>query len=342
MSILVTGGAGYIGSHVALELLADGFDVIILDNLSTGHRETVAALEGLRDSGGLPGKLDFVYGDTGDREQLSSIMAGGKVSAVVHLAAFSQVGESMQKPGKYFENNVARAINVLDCMAECGVNNIVFSSTAAVYGEPEEIPIRESNKVKPTNVYGASKLMVEELLRWYERVYGIRHVALRYFNAAGADSSAMIGEWHEPETHLIPLVIHRVMGLRDKLVVFGDDYATEDGTCIRDYIHVSDLARAHLLALEALSGGMASCTYNLGNGSGYSVKEVIRVVSEVVSRPVPYEIGERRAGDPAVLLASADKIRNELGWKPRLPDLADIVLSAWRWHRGTTNTCFHI
>ncbi|MDD3880421.1 MAG: UDP-glucose 4-epimerase GalE [Syntrophomonas sp.] len=332
MSILVTGGAGYIGSHVALELLADGFDVIILDNFSTGHRETVVALKGLRDSGGLPGKLDFVYGDTGDRELLSSLMGSGKVSSVVHLAAFSQVGESMQKPGKYFDNNVARAINVLDCMAEYGVNNIVFSSTAAVYGEPEEIPIRESNKVKPTNVYGASKLMVEELLRWYERIYGIRHVALRYFNAAGADSSAMIGEWHEPETHLIPLVIQRVMGLRDKLVVFGDDYDTEDGSCIRDYIHVSDLARAHVLALEALSGGMASRTYNLGNGSGYSVKEVIQVVSEVVSSTVPYEIGERRTGDPAVLLASSEKIRDELGWKPRLPDLADIVLSAWKWH----------
>ncbi len=332
MTVLVTGGAGYIGSHVALELMANGFDVIILDNLSTGHRETVEALEGLRDSGRLPGKLEFVYGDTGDRELLCSIMGSGKVSAVVHLAAFSQVGESMQRPGKYFNNNTARAINVLECMAECGVNNIVFSSTAAVYGEPEEIPIREGNKVKPASVYGASKLMVEELLRWYEQIYGIRHVALRYFNAAGADRSAVIGECHEPETHLIPLVIQRAIGLRDKLFVFGDDYDTQDGTCIRDYIHVSDLARAHVLALEALSGGMDSRTYNLGNGSGYSVKEVIRVVSEVASRPVLYEIGERRAGDPAVLLASSDKIRNELGWKPQLPDLADIILSAWKWH----------
>ncbi len=334
MSILVTGGAGYIGSHVALELITEGFAVIILDNLSTGHREIPAVLEGLGESGGLRGKLEFVYGDTGDRELLSSLMGGGKVSSVVHLAAFSQVGESMQNPGKYFDNNVARAINVLDCMAKCGVNNIVFSSTAAVYGQPKEIPIREDNEVKPTNVYGASKLMVEELLHWYELIYGIRYMALRYFNAAGADSSAKIGEWHEPETHLIPLVIQRVMGLREKIVVFGDDYATEDGTCIRDYIHVSDLAQAHVLALKALSEGMASRCYNLGNGNGYSVKEVIRVVSEVVSREVPYEIGERRIGDPAVLLASSDRIREELGWIPRYPGLTDIVSSAWRWHKA--------
>jgi UDP-glucose 4-epimerase len=330
--IMVTGGAGYIGSHVAKELLASGQDVLILDNLSTGHRETVDALLCFAEQSAGCGSLEFVYGDTGDHDLLCSLMGSRRISALVHLAAFSQVGESMQKPGKYFENNVARAINILDCMAECGVKYLVFSSTAAVYGEPVEVPITESCPTEPTNVYGASKRMVEELLRWYERAYGIRHVALRYFNAAGADESGIIGEWHEPETHLIPIILQKVQGQRKVLTVYGDDYPTSDGTCVRDYIHVSDLAQAHILALHALEDGLESTVYNLGNGSGYSVREVIAELADVVGEDVPYELGARRAGDPAVLVASAAKISAELGWVPRYPGLREIVATAWKWH----------
>ncbi len=332
--ILVTGGAGYIGSHVAKELLVHGQDVLILDNLSTGHRETVDQLDLIRKTKIGAGKLSFVLGDTGDHDLLCSLLSSYEITALIHLAAFSQVGESMVKPGKYFENNVARAINILECMAAYGVKNIVFSSTAAVYGEPLETPIVETNPANPTNVYGASKLMVEELLRWYDRIHGIKHVALRYFNAAGADETGLIGEKHNPETHLIPLVFQKVLGQRDKLSVFGEDYPTPDGTCVRDYIHVTDLAAAHILALEALQNGMESRTFNLGNGSGYSVKEVIDTVSEVVGQSIPYEIGERRAGDPAVLVASSDLIRAELGWVPQYPQLRDIVETAWKWHSG--------
>lgn len=331
--ILVTGGAGYIGSHVALELLLAGYDVLILDNLSTGHREAVEQIEMIKDGCEQVGELTFVEGDTGDKNKLTKILQDHPIEAVIHLAAFSQVGESMQNPGKYFENNVARAINILECMAACQVKYLVFSSTAAVYGEPREIPIDEDHPTRPTNVYGASKLMVEEILRWYDRVYGIKHVALRYFNAAGADRSGLIGERHVPETHLIPLVIQKVLGQNPGLKVFGDDYPTPDGTCIRDYIHVTDLARAHLLAVEGLCKGMDSRIYNLGNGSGYTVKQVIDTVAQVTGQKIDYEIGPRRAGDPAVLVASSDRIRAELGWKPVFPELDDIVASAWKWHK---------
>jgi UDP-glucose 4-epimerase len=330
--ILVTGGAGYIGSHVAKELLVHGNDVLILDNLSTGHRQTVDQLQLISAEQDGAGALSFVLGDTGDRDLLCSLLRDYKITALIHLAAFSQVGESMIKPGKYFENNVARAINILECMAECGVRNIVFSSTAAVYGEPIDTPIIEEHPTRPTNVYGASKLMVEEILRWYDQIYGIKHVALRYFNAAGADESGLIGENHDPETHLVPLVIQKVLGQRDKLTVFGDDYPTPDGTCLRDYIHVTDLATAHILALGALENGMDSKTFNLGNGSGYSVKEVIDTVAEVAGESIGYEIGARRAGDPAVLVASSDQIKAELGWVPQYPQLKQIIATAWKWH----------
>ena len=239
----------------------------------------------------------------------------------------------MQNPGKYFDNNVARAINILDCMALTGVKHIVFSSTAAVYGEPLEVPIPETHPTAPTNVYGASKRMVEELLKWYDRIYGIKYISLRYFNAAGADISGLIGEHHEPETHLIPIVMQRILGQRDELFVYGNDYLTDDGTCIRDYVHVTDLAQAHKLALTALTDGIDSRTYNLGNGSGYSVKEVIDTVADVVGTTISYTIGERRPGDPAILVASADKIKSELGWKPDYSNLRDIVCTAWEWHK---------
>ncbi|MEQ8235473.1 MAG: UDP-glucose 4-epimerase GalE [Syntrophomonadaceae bacterium] len=330
--ILVTGGAGYIGSHVALELLLSGYDVVILDNLSTGHRDTVNNIELIKRGCEQVGDLHFVVGDTGDKKQLIKVIRDNPIRAIVHLAAFSQVGESMLNPGKYFENNVARAINILECMVQGHIEYIVFSSTAAVYGEPQAIPIIEEHPTQPTNVYGASKLMVEELLRWYEQVHGIRHVALRYFNAAGADRSGLIGERHEPETHLIPLVIQKVMGKRPGLTVFGSDYPTPDGTCVRDYIHVSDLAQAHILALEALFKGMDSRLYNLGNGNGYTVKEVIDTVGQVTGQEVGYELGARRAGDPAILVASSEKIQAELGWKPHFPALNEIVASAWKWH----------
>ena len=333
MNILVTGGAGYIGSHVVKELLTSGNDILVLDNFSTGHREALDILQGLPEVTQGKRKLKATYGDTGDRTVLAGLLQEESISAIIHLAAFSQVGESMQNPGKYFNNNVARAINILECMALTGVKHIVFSSTAAVYGEPLEIPIPETHPTAPTNVYGASKQMVEDLLKWYGRIYGIKYISLRYFNAAGADASGLIGEHHEPETHLIPIVMQRILGQRDELFIYGNDYPTDDGTCVRDYVHVTDLAQAHKLALTALTDGSDSRTYNLGNGNGYSVKEIIDTVADVVGTTIPYKIGERRLGDPAILVASADKIKSELGWKPDYSSLQDIISTAWEWHR---------
>jgi UDP-glucose 4-epimerase len=333
MNVLVTGGAGYIGSHVVKELLISGNDVLVLDNFSTGHREALDVLQSLPEITEGRNKLKVISGDTGDRTLLISLLSEQSISAIIHLAAFSQVGESMQNPGKYFDNNVARAINILECMALTGVKHIVFSSSAAVYGEPSEIPIREKHSAIPTNVYGASKQMVEDLLKWYDRIYGIKYISLRYFNAAGADASGLIGEHHEPETHLIPIVMQRILGQRDELFIYGNDYPTDDGTCVRDYVHVTDLAQAHKLALTALTDGSDSHTYNLGNGNGYSVKEVIDTVADVVGITIPYTIGKRRPGDPAILVASADKIKSELGWKPDYPSLQDIVSTAWEWHK---------
>ncbi len=320
-NILVTGGAGYIGSHIGKKLAEAGYNVIVLDNLSKGHREAV-----------LKGKL--IVGDLADMDLLDRIMKEEEIEGVIHLAADSLVGESMEKPGKYYRNNVANGLNLLEAMVNNGVKYIVFSSTAAVYGEPEEIPITEEHPANPENTYGESKLFFEKMLKRYDEIYNLRYVSLRYFNAAGADLSGQIGEAHDPETHLIPIVLQKVLGIREKFYIFGDDYPTKDGTCIRDYIHVEDLADAHILAVEALVKGMESRVYNLGNGEGYSVKEVIEVAEEVVGKEIDAEIAERRPGDPAVLVASSDKIKRELGWKPLYPDLRTIIESAWRWHKG--------
>jgi len=320
-NILVTGGAGYIGSHVAKKLAEAGFNVIVLDNLSKGHREAV-----------LKGKL--IVGDLADVDLLDRIMKEEGIEGVIHLAADSLVGESMEKPGKYYRNNVANGINLLEAMVNNGVEYIVFSSTAAVYGEPEEIPITESHPANPENTYGESKLFFEKILKRYDEIYNLRYVSLRYFNAAGADLSGQIGEAHDPETHLIPIVLEKALGVREKLYIFGADYPTKDGTCIRDYIHVEDLADAHILAIEALAAGLESRIYNLGNGEGYSVREVIEAAEEVTGKKIEAEIAGRRAGDPAVLVASSEKIKKELGWKPLYPDLKTIIESAWRWHKG--------
>lgn len=319
MSILVTGGAGYIGSHTVKELLAQGYDVITLDNLQKGHREAVL--------GGT-----FVQGDLGDKLLLQEVFSNNSVEAVVHFAADSLVGESVIAPAKYFQNNIVNGLNLINVMVEHGVKALVFSSTAAVYGEPEEWPITEDFSKAPTNNYGLTKLQFEEILQAYDQAYSLRHISLRYFNAAGADSSAEIGEDHAPETHLIPLVLQAAMGQREQITVFGTDYATPDGTCIRDYIHVTDLAQAHILALRVLLEGNPSNVYNLGNGSGYSVREVIEVARQVTGREIKVVEGERRSGDPAVLVASSERIKAELGWRPQYPELATIIESAWRWH----------
>jgi UDP-glucose 4-epimerase len=321
MNILVTGGAGYIGSHVAKKLSGYGHRVIIFDNLVKGHREAVLSAE-------------FIEGDLADRVLVNKVMKDYQIEAVIHLAAHSLVGESMEKPGKYYENNIANGLNLLEAMVNNNVKYIVFSSTAAVYGEPEEVPITETHPTNPTSTYGESKLFFETMLKRYDQIYRLKFVSLRYFNAAGADIGGEIGEEHNPETHLIPIVLQKALGKRDRLFIFGDDYPTDDGTCIRDYIHVEDLAEAHILAVDGLTAGMGSRIYNLGSGEGYSVKEVIDTASEVVGKVIDAEIGERRAGDPAVLVASSEKIRKELGWNPKYPDLKTIIETAWNWYRG--------
>ena len=319
MAILITGGAGYIGSHTVKELLGQGYEVITLDNLRKGHRAAVL--------GGT-----FILGDLADKQLLNEIFSNNPIEAVVHFAADSLVGESMTAPARYFENNIVNGLNLLNAMLDHGVKALVFSSTAAVYGEPEEWPITEDFAKVPTNNYGLTKLQFEEILQAYDRAYGLRYMSLRYFNAAGADPSAEIGEDHNPETHLIPLVLQAALGQREQITVFGTDYATPDGTCIRDYIHVTDLAQAHILALRTLLEGKPSNVYNLGNGSGYSVREVIEVARRVTGREIKVVEGERRPGDPAVLVASSERIKAELGWKPRYPELETIIESAWRWH----------
>jgi len=320
MNILVTGGAGYIGSHVLKSLLKEGHQVVTFDNLQKGHRKAVTG-----------GK--FIEGDLADRKLLEQVIQENKIEGVIHLAADSLVGESMEKPGKYYINNFANGINLLEAMVKNEVKNIVFSSTAAVYGEPDEIPIKENNKTEPTSTYGESKLFFEKALKRYDDTYGLKYASLRYFNAAGADPEGEIGEAHDPETHLIPIVLQTALGIRDKIYIFGDDYPTKDGSCIRDYIHVNDLAAAHVLAVESLADGKNSSIYNLGNGEGYSVKEVIDTVKEVTGRDFEVEISERRAGDPAVLIASSDKIKKELDWQPKYTELEKIISTAWKWHK---------
>jgi UDP-glucose 4-epimerase len=316
MRVLVTGGAGYIGSVVTEELVNDGHDVVVYDNLSKGHRGAV--VEG----------ADFVDGDLLDADKLRQTLTGKRIDAVIHMAAFSLVGESVEKPAKYYQNNVVAGLMLLDTMRDCGVSRIVFSSTAATYGEPEAQPIFESAPTNPTNPYGETKLAFERAMHWYEKAYGLRYASLRYFNAAGA--SEKCGEDHDPESHIIPITLQAATGKRAHVEIFGEDYPTADGTCIRDYIHVIDLARAHILALDVLSE--RSAIYNLGcGGDGYSVRDVIETARRVTGKEIPVRTGPRRAGDPAVLIASSDKIKSELGWQPRFQDLGLIIESAWRW-----------
>lgn len=319
MKVLVAGGAGYIGSQVTLDLARNGHQPVVFDNLSKGHRAAVKA-----------GRL--VEGDLNDFELIKKVLVDEKIDAVVHLAAFSLVGESVQDPGKYFQNNIINGITLLDAMRAGGVKYFVLSSTAAVYGEPELTPITEDHPKKPTNPYGFSKLTLEGILEAYDRAYGLRYISLRYFNAAGADPEGEIGEDHQPESHLIPIILQTALGLRNEIQLFGTDYPTPDGTCIRDYIHIADLSQAHLLALESLFGGAPSNIYNLGNGQGYSNLEVIETARKITGRTIKVREGQRRPGDPAILVASSDRIKAELGWKPKYPKLEEIMATAWNWH----------
>lgn len=321
MRVLVTGGAGYIGSHVVKALRAAGHEVTVLDNLSRGHRRAVA---------GVP----LFQADLSDRSALDWLFAAHPVEAVLHFAALSQVGESQKLPGKYALNNVGGTVTLLEAMVAAGCRTLVFSSTAAVYGAPEKMPIAEDFPLEPTNTYGETKLFIERMLHRFAEAHGLRSIALRYFNAAGADPEGELGEDHDPETHLIPLVLGAALGQRPAIEVFGTDYPTPDGTCLRDYIHVTDLAEAHLLALSALAEGAPSTAYNLGNGRGFSVKEVIAAAERVTGRPIPVREGPRRPGDPPALVASAARAEAELGWRPRYGDLETIIRTAWEWHRA--------
>jgi len=322
MRVLVTGGAGYIGSVVTEQLIAGGHQVVVYDNLSKGHRGAV--VEG----------AEFVHASLGDAELLRKTLSDRGVEAVIHMAASSLVGESVEHPGKYYVNNVVTGLVLLEAMMLCDVKRLVFSSTAAVYGEPEAQPIDELAPTNPTNPYGETKLAFEHALKWFDRAYELRYASLRYFNAAGATENC--GEDHDPETHIIPITLQAAAGKRSHVEIYGEDYPTPDGTCIRDYIHVIDLARAHIQALEALSDG--SRIYNLGcGGAGYSVREVIETAQRVTGKEIPTRFGPRRAGDPAILVASSDKIKSELGWRPQYQDLELIVESAWRWMQSHPN-----
>ena len=322
MAILVCGGAGYIGSHAVHALVEKGEQVVIVDNLQTGHR------------GALNPAAKFYEGDIRDTSVLDRIFTENKIEAVIHFAANSLVGESMEKPLLYFNNNVYGMQVLLEGMVRHGVDKIVFSSTAATYGEPKRVPIHEDDETCPTNTYGETKLTMEKMMKWVSRANGVRYVSLRYFNAAGALPDGSIGEDHKTETHLIPLILQVPTGRRDHITVFGDDYPTPDGTCLRDYIHVVDLADAHVLALEYLRKGGASDIFNLGNGQGFSVKEMIAAAEKATGRSIKVEIGARRAGDPAQLIASSEKARSVLGWKPQFTDVEQVIGTAWKWHES--------
>jgi UDP-glucose 4-epimerase len=320
MSVLVLGGAGYIGSHAVYQLMDQGEDVIIIDNLETGHREAVHP------------KARFYEGDMRDIDFLRSVFEKESIDAVIHFAANSLVGESMENPIKYFDNNVYGTQVLLKVMVEHNVKNIVFSSTAATYGEPETVPITEMVPTNPTNAYGETKLTMEKLMKWTEHAHGIKYVSLRYFNVAGARETAEIGEDHRPETHLIPIILQAALGQRPHITVFGEDYNTPDGTCIRDYIHVEDLINAHLLALQYLREGGKSDIFNLGSSQGFSVKEMIDTARSVTGKDIPAQIGPRRAGDPSILVASSEKAKQILGWDPTRTSITKIIEDAWRWH----------
>lgn len=321
--ILVTGGAGYIGSHAVKALEDRGFQVIILDNLVYGHREPIETNL----------KAQLVVGDISDRELLKKLFTTTKIDAVMHFAAFAYVGESVTDPAKYYQNNVVGTLALLDAMRENGVTNFIFSSTCATYGNPQSIPITEDHPQNPINPYGAGKFAVERVLQDYDPAYGLKSVIFRYFNAAGADPNGLFGEDHNPETHLIPLILQAAAGKRAAISVFGTDYDTPDGTCIRDYIHVADLAQAHVLGLEYLLEHQVSQIFNLGNGSGFSVKEVIDTAKQVTGKEISIEECPRRAGDPAILIGSSTKARQMLGWDPKYADLTTIVKHAWAWHQ---------
>jgi UDP-glucose 4-epimerase len=319
MNILVTGGAGYIGSIVTEELIKRGDAVVVFDNLYYGHRAAVHP------------EAVFVEGDLADRAAVRLLFDSHDIEGVMHFASYTLVGESMERPFLYIGDNVTNGLNLLQEAVAHGVRRFILSSTANLFDDPERIPIDAEERIVPGSPYGESKNILERILYWLDRIYGFRYAALRYFNAAGASASGERGEDHDPETHLIPLILQVALGQRERVTIFGDDYPTRDGTCVRDYIHVTDLAQAHILALRALDEG--SRTYNLGNGQGFTVKEVIETCRQVTGHPIPAEAGPRRPGDPAVLIASSDKIRRELSWEPQYPDLRTIVAHAWEWHR---------
>jgi UDP-glucose 4-epimerase len=318
--ILITGGAGYVGSHTVKELLKLGYSTLVLDNLTNGHRELVCGGE-------------LIEGDLQDSVLLQNIFSRHSIEAVMHFAAFAYVGESVTDPGKYYRNNVCGTLNLVEAMLKARVNKIIFSSTCSTYGHPQEIPITEKHLQNPVNPYGGSKLMVERILRDFEQSHALKSVIFRYFNAAGADPEAQIGEWHEPETHLIPLVLDVAAGKQKAVKIFGTDYDTDDGTCIRDYIHVTDLADAHILGLKHLQTGQKSEVFNLGNGQGYSVRQVIESAKKITGRQIEVQKAPRRPGDPATLVGSAEKARTILGWKTRFPTLETIIGTAWQWHQ---------
>ena len=320
MKILVTGGAGYIGSITAAEAIAAGHEVVVFDNLYQGHADAV------------PPEAAFVRGDLADKAAVETLFAAHPgIEGIMHFASYTLVGESMEKPLMYLRDNVVNAANLLEVAAANGVKRFILSSTANLFDDPEKMPIAENERIVPGSPYGESKFMIERLLHWFERIHGMNHACLRYFNAAGDTPGR--GEDHDPETHIIPLVLQVALGQREKISVFGDDYPTRDGTCVRDYIHVVDLAQAHIKAIEALDE-LGSRRYNLGNGEGYTVLEVIETAREVTGHPIPHVVGPRRAGDPATLIASSDTIRRELGWTPNYPELRSIIESAWEWHQS--------
>ena len=325
MRILVLGGAGYIGSHTALELVKAGNEVVIADNLVMGYRKAI------------PEGAKFYEGDLRDFDFLNKLFQQEKIDAVIHFAAYSLVGESVTNPLKYYDNNLYGTKVLLEAMVKNNVGKIVFSSTAATYGEPENIPILESDRTCPTNPYGETKLAMEKMFKWTAEAHGLRYVSLRYFNACGADESGTIGEAHNPESHLIPLILQVPNGKRETISIYGTDYDTPDGTCIRDYIHVTDLAQAHILAVQYLNNGGESDIFNLGNGVGYSVREVIETTRKVTGHPIPATETSRRAGDPARLVASSEKAKSVLGWKPVHDSLEEIIASAWNWHKNHPN-----
>jgi UDP-glucose 4-epimerase len=325
MSILVLGGAGYIGSHAVHQLIDQGYEVVVIDNLQTGHREA------------LHSQATFYQGDIRDKDFLRGVFGKEKIEAVMHFAANSIVGESMTNPIKYFDNNVYGTQVLLEVMNEFTIKSIVFSSTAATYGEPKQVPITEEMPTNPTNAYGETKLTMEKLMKWCDTAYGMKFVALRYFNVAGARAGGAIGEDHAPETHLIPLVLQVALGKRDYITVFGEDYNTPDGTCIRDYIHVEDLIEAHILAMNYLLKHRQSNIFNLGSSQGFSVKEIIETARAVTGHDIPAQMGERRAGDPSTLIASSEKAQKILGWRPTRTSIEQIITDAWQWHQHHSN-----